>query len=192
MPDNRQPLSAGIVRGMKKLPLLVALLTLPATAWSQPKPKDCGPLPPPAEKVAFAGDGDTIYLVGWPWGVRLWGSNAPELRDHDKAETIPGMKARALTASRLSQGGNKASCEPIEWDSYCRVVATCTSGGKDLTLELLKAGLSYTYYLAKHPALVDRAMSYAKAEEDARKARAGLWPYWLGEKPLVEQASPRP
>jgi endonuclease YncB( thermonuclease family) len=177
---------------MKKLLLAALLATLPAAAWSQSKQKDCGPLPPGFEGTAFTGDGDTIYGVGFRPGIRLWGSNAPELRDHDKAETIPGMRARALTADVLAAAGNKVACQSIEWDGYCRVVASCTAGGKDLTMELLKAGLSYGYYLAKHPARVDQALAYSDAEAAARKARVGLWPYWLGEKPPVEQSTVRP
>jgi endonuclease YncB( thermonuclease family) len=177
---------------MKNLLFATLLITLPATAWSQSRPKDCGALPPAFDGVAFTGDGDTIYGVGFKPGIRLWGSNAPELRDLAKAETIVGMKARALTADVLAQAGHKAHCEPIEWDAYCRVVATCTAGGKDLTLELLKAGLSYGYYLARHPDHVDQALAYSNAEAEARKARVGLWPYWLGEKPLVEPAPRQP
>jgi endonuclease YncB( thermonuclease family) len=113
----------------------------------------------------------------------------PELRDHDKAETIRGMRARALTADLLAAAGHKVSCQSIEWDSYCRVVATCTAGGKDLTLELLKAGMSYGFYLAKHPDHIAQALSYSNAEAEARKERRGLWLYWLGERPPVERSA---
>ena len=91
------------------------------------------------------------------------------------------MRARALTADLLAAAGHKVICTAIEWDSYCRVVATCTAGAKDLTMELLKAGMSYGFYLAKHPDRVDQALAYSNAEGAARKARVGLWPYWLGE-----------
>jgi endonuclease YncB( thermonuclease family) len=164
---------------MKKALFAALLLILPSAAMAQPPKKDCGELPPGFEGIAFAGDGDTIYGVGLRPGIRLWGSNAPELRD-DKTETVAGMRARAFTADRLAEAGNKVSCQAIEWDAYCRMMATCTAGGKDLTLELLKAGLSYGFYLAKHPAHVDQALTYSNAEAEARKAGKGLWPMWLG------------
>jgi endonuclease YncB( thermonuclease family) len=164
------------------------------TAWpkSPNEARDCGPLPASFEGTAFTGDGDTIYGVGFKPGIRLWGSNAPELRDSDKAETIPGMRARALTADLLAAAGHRVSCQSIEWDGYCRVVATCTAGGKDLTLELLKAGMSYGFYLAKHPDRVGQALTYSNAEVAARKARVGLWPYWLGEAPMPAKVETLP
>jgi endonuclease YncB( thermonuclease family) len=72
--------------------------------------------------------------------------------------------------------------EPIEWDGYCRVVATVTTAkGVDLTMAVLQAGLAYGFYLAKHPALVERALAYSNAEATARKEKKGLWPEWLGQ-----------
>jgi endonuclease YncB( thermonuclease family) len=177
---------------MRNLPLaavLVALAALPATAWSQARnTRDCGELPKPFDGLVFAGDGDTVYGVGFKPGIRLWGMNAPELRDGQKAETVPGMEARALTATLLQEAGNKARCEPTKWDVYCRVVALCTTAqGKDLGLELLKAGMAYSYYLSTDPERTALALTYTQAEADAIKAEKGLWPYWLGHKPLVEQ-----
>ena len=161
---------------------LTALLALPAAAQSSKK--DCGALPEAFEGVAFVGDGDTIYGVGFRPGIRLWGMNAPELRDSAKAETIPGMRTRALISDLLAASDNKARCTPIEWDGYCRVVATCTTAkGADLTLATLQAGLAYGYYLAKHPQLVTTALAYSNAEVEARKERRGLWANWMGEKP---------
>lgn len=162
----------------------LAAFALPVAAKSPPKvARDCGALPPAFEGVGFVGDGDTINVVGMRPGIRLWGLNAAELRDRQRAETTPGMKARALVADLLTDADNKVRCEPIEWDSYCRVVSTCLTGaGVDLTMAALKAGLAYGFYLAKHPQLVETALSYAKAETEARRERRGLWPVWMGEK----------
>jgi endonuclease YncB( thermonuclease family) len=65
-------------------------------------------------------------------------------------------------------------------------VATCTAGGQDIALQLLKAGLAYGFGLNSsapetRDAVIARRLAYAKAEEDARHARIGLWPAWLGE-----------
>jgi endonuclease YncB( thermonuclease family) len=159
---------------------LLSAFALPALAQQK---KDCGALPPVFDGIAFTGDGDTIYGVGLKPGVRLWGLNAPELRDGAKAETVPGMRARALVADLLAAAGHKVHCAPIEWDGYCRVVATCTTGaGVDLTLASLQAGLAYGFYLARHPDQVETALKYSNAEAAARKERKGLWPEWLGEK----------
>lgn len=162
---------------------LVAL-ALPVAARSPPKqPKECGALPATFEGVAFVDDGDTINVIGLRPGVRLWGLNAAELRDRQRAETMAGMKARALVADLLAAADNKVRCEPIEWDKYCRVVATCLTGtGVDLTLATLKAGLAYGFYLSKHPQLVETALAYDRAETEARRERRGLWPLWMGER----------
>ena len=166
------------------LAAVLAAVALPAAAKSPPKSaKECGALPAAFEGVGFVGDGDTINVVGVRPGIRLWGLNAAELRDRQRAETSPGMMARALVADLLAEADNKVRCEPIEWDSYCRIVSTCLTGaGVDLTMASLKAGLAYSFYLAKHPQLVETALSYAKAETDARRERRGLWPVWMGEK----------
>jgi hypothetical protein len=49
---------------------------------------------------------------------------------------------------------------------------------------LLKAGLSYGFFLAKHPDRVAQALAYSNAAQAARKARVGRWPHWLGEQHL--------
>ena len=166
------------------LAAVLAAFSLPLAAKSPPKAtKECGALPAAFEGVGFVDDGDTINVVGVRPGIRLWGLNAAELRDRQRAETVAGMKARALVADLLAEADNKVRCEPIEWDKYCRIVSTCLTGaGVDLTLESLKAGLAYGFYLAKHPQLVETALSYANAEAEARRERRGLWSVWMGEK----------
>lgn len=166
------------------LAAVLAAIALPVAAKSPPKaPRECGALPAAFEGVGFVDDGDTINVVGIRPGIRLWGLNAAELRDRQRAETMAGMKARALVADLLTEADNKVRCEPIEWDKYCRIVSTCLTGaGADLTLESLKAGLAYGFYLAKHPHLVETALSYANAEAEARRERRGLWSVWMGEK----------
>lgn len=184
-PAAGRPLSARSVQAMKAALLaagLAASIGLPAAAQTGKNCDPQGQLGKTIEGVAFTGDGDTIYVVGSRWPVRLWGLNAPELRDPAKMETVAGMRARALVADELAAAGHKVACEPIEFDGNCRVVATCRTGtGTDLTMAVLKAGLAYGFYLSKHPSRVDQATAYSDAEAGARKARAGLWPAWLGE-----------
>jgi hypothetical protein len=51
-------------------------------------------------------------------------------------------------------------------------------------MELLKAGLSYGFFLAKYPDRVAQALAYSNGAQAARKARVGRWPYGLGEQHL--------
>jgi endonuclease YncB( thermonuclease family) len=174
---------------VKILLLGAVLAALTTPAWS----KDCGPLPGAFDGVAFSGDGDNIYGIGFPHSIRLWGINAPEERDGQKAETVPGMRARAALEDLLERSDHKVRCEVLKFDPYCRIVAWCKAGDADLGLEMLKRGMAFGFYLSE-PVHGDATLSlaYAAAEAEARHTQKGLWPGWLGIKPAVEQAPPRP
>src|SRR5215218_922009 len=80
-----------------------------ATAKAQSsKAPDCattqGALPGKWEGIAFAIDGATLAGAGLKPSIRLWGIQAPELRDKDKQETAPGMRARAAVEDLLLAG----------------------------------------------------------------------------------------
>lgn len=172
---------------MKTIALAALVATIAAPALGQQPSKDCGPLPGAFAGVAFAGDGDTIYGVDYKAPIRLWGLQAPELRDqapgNKGGESVAGMRTRAALEDMLAASGWKVACTPRKWDRYCRVVARCTAGNIDVSLELVKAGLAYGFYLSDTPAAdVATSIAYAQAEADARKAKRGLWPQWLGEK----------
>jgi endonuclease YncB( thermonuclease family) len=161
--------------------VVTALVALPAGA-DTPK-KDCGQLPGTFEGLVFSGDGDTIYGVGYAPSIRLWGIQAPELRDKQTGqESTAGMRTRAALEDLLAASGHRAKCEPRKWDRYCRVVASCSAGTTDVSLELLKGGMAYGFWLSDTaPDKVALSVSYATAEAEARKARRGLWKDWLGE-----------
>jgi endonuclease YncB( thermonuclease family) len=164
------------------LAALVAAIALPAAAREQ---RSCGDLPGPIEVTAFTVDGDGLAPIGKRWSVRLWGIDAPELRDrHSRLESAPGMQARVWLDEAIAKADYKVRCEPQTWDHYCRVVAVCTAGDADLSEGLLRAGLAYGFGRAtsvRDTATVTALRRhYADVERDARKAGAGLWPVWLG------------
>lgn len=176
---------------MKTPMLAAAIAALPLAVAAQevadqrPRPaqtgRDCGALPGTFEGHAFSGDGDTIYGVGYGPPIRLWGVQAPELRDSGKGETVPGMRTRAALEDLFAVADWKVRCEPRKFDRYCRVVASCTAGDKDVSLELLRAGLAYGFWLSD-AAGPGTSVTYARAEAEARRERRGLWKMWLGEK----------
>lgn len=209
-----RPISAATVQAMKIAFLgavLAALLTLPAAAQPAPTissetrplqannaelPAACRdkPVPVRIEGQAYASDGDTITMAGLKPRIRIWGVQAAELRDKAAAETVPGMRARALVVDLLDRAGNKVECQPAKWDRYCRYVAYCEARQaadqvglartqQDIGARLLDAGLAYSFYLDDtfpgHPQLSNW---YASFEVKARQERKGLWPAWLGEK----------
>lgn len=172
-----------------RLALALALL-LPASPLaaqalptSQALPAACrdAPVPERIEGRAFAVDGDTLSLPGRP-RLRLWGIQAPELRDTTtRQETGPGSRARAVLADLLD-AAPAVHCTPTKWDRYCRLVAVCRAAGLDLGEQMLAAGMAYTAWLDDPPGRtgIDPA-AYAAAEAAARKDRRGLWKVWLRE-----------
>jgi len=172
------------------LPALALLLLAAVTgsALAQPaKPRDCvaemGPLPQKWEGTAFAIDGDTLAGVGLKPHIRIWGIQAPELRDKDKQETVAGMSARATLAQLLATDAQKVRCDPLKYDRYCRWVATCLVKVTDAGRYMIAHGMAYGFYLEDivggSTAL---SLSYVEMEQLARQEKRGLWPVWLGER----------
>ena len=147
-----------------------------------------GELPKAWDGQAFALDGDTLVGTGLRPHLRLWGIQAPELRDAAKAESGPGMRARAWLADLLAKADHKVKCRPARFDHECRLVAQCSvgdaGGAIDLAGSLLAAGMAYGGGdLGEALPWESRAgQRYADAEFEARKGRKGLWPLWLGDR----------
>ena len=81
---------------------------------------------------AVAIDGDTLRHNPGP-NVRLWGIDAPEMRDRG------GRVSQAGFAALIS--GQTLACDPICSDRYGRSVARCClQGGTDLGCALVAAG----------------------------------------------------
>jgi endonuclease YncB( thermonuclease family) len=154
---------------------------------SSAKASDCvatmGALPKPFDGVAFAIDGNTLAVAGLRPRVRIWGIQAPELRDKDKQETVPGMRARAALDELLAPAGHKIHCNPDKWDRDCRIVALCVAKTTDIGGRMIDNGMAYGFDLHDvDKADVPLSLSYAESEAAARKEMRGLWPEWLGKK----------
>jgi len=151
------------------------------------KVSECtGELPKAWEGQAFAIDGATLGAAGLKPHLRIWGIQAPELRDAGRAESVPGMRARAFLADLLAKADHKVRCRPARFDRECRIVAQCSVGDpgtpNDLGGSMIASGMAYGVDLAEALPWESRAgQRYADAEVEARKARKGLWPIWLGE-----------
>ncbi len=117
-------------------------------------------------KVVSVADGDTVTVLAGqtPIKVRLHGVDAPE-----KAQAF-GEKAKDFTARLVL--GQPVRVEVVGRDKYGRTVGTVqlVSPPRCLNEELVKAGLAWWYrqYAPKDQKL-------AALEEEARKARRGLW-----------------
>jgi endonuclease YncB( thermonuclease family) len=168
------------------------------------------PVPSPFDAQAYPLDGNTVAVLGGGPHIRLWGIQAPELRDKDRQETVPGMRARAALDALLLTGAHKVRIAPAKWDRQCRLVAIVTvtpeipmshpgtEGARtptplvavDAGLTMLFKGFAYGFSLddaiSGQPGLNE---SYAQAEASARKRLEGLWPIWLG---IAKETLPRP
>lgn len=138
---------------MKSLPLLLLLLLIT-------------PLPAVETytgKCVGVHDGDTILVMkaGKAVKIRLEGVDCPEVGQDF------GTRAKQFTSGMVL--GKDVEVKEDSRDMYSRMVARIYVEGKDLCLELVKAGLAWHYKkYSSDPVL-------AEAEAQARKAKTGLW-----------------
>ena len=183
--------------------LLWALTTFALPALAQGNAPAATPachdkkLPAPFDAEGYALDGTTLVVTGFAPHVRLWGIQAPALRDKDGQETMPGMAARAGLEDLLDAAAHKIRVMPAGWDRECRLVAIVTNlptsmpdgslapsppAAVDIGLAMLSQG--FAYGLPLDEPIRDRpglGQAYARTEAQARKTSSGLWPFWLGE-----------
>lgn len=146
-----------------------------------------GAVPENWSGVAYAIDGDTLAAVGLKPNIRLWGIQAPELRNEARQETVAGMRARAMLEDLLSKSDHKLKCRITRVDRQCEAVAHCVldagANSIDLGGAMIAGGMAYGFSLDETMPWEPKASQrYADAEYDARQQRRGLWPVWLGEK----------
>ncbi len=114
-------------------------------------------------KCVGVSDGDTIIVLNnkVQAKVRLEGIDAPEFHQDF------GQKSKKFISSLVF--GKTVTVKVVTIDRYGRTVGRVIINGKDVSLELVKAGLAWHYkHYSSDPAL-------AKAEEEARARKKGLW-----------------
>lgn len=115
-------------------------------------------------------DGDTVYVRINPFRkikVRIAGEDAPE-SDQDYGEESREFLNRLLYRK-------KVSVQIVDRDRYGRYVGIVTSDNRDVTLEILKAGLAWCYYAYLKNLPPHLASAYKKAAYNAKMNRRGLW-----------------
>jgi micrococcal nuclease len=115
-------------------------------------------------KCVGVSDGDTITVIhqGKPEKVRLFGVDCPEKRQEF------GTRAKQFTAAMVF--GKIVSVETVTRDRYGRTVAWVAAEGRNLNHELIRAGMGWWYRKYAAP-----LKDLERLEQEARKARAGLW-----------------
>lgn len=115
-------------------------------------------------------DGDTIHVLDKNrerHKVRLAGIDAPEIGQ------AYGQAAKKFLAKRVNK---KTVC--VEWhkrDRYKRLVGVIKYEGKDINLDVVKAGYAWHYKKYQREQTPPDQILYAQAEVEARSNVVGLW-----------------
>jgi len=114
-------------------------------------------------KVVAVLDGDSLMVLDGRQQieVRLHGVDAPE-----RGQAFGNVCRRTLPNLAF---GKTAAVQVVDIDRYQRRVSRLTVDGRDVGLEMIRAGCAWHYRQYSNDA------GYAAAEEEARRARRGLW-----------------
>jgi endonuclease YncB( thermonuclease family) len=119
-------------------------------------------------------DGDTITVVtgGQKVTIRLVGIDAPEKsrKKHEPGQPFSQASTKHLASLVLNK---YVDIVPYGKDRYGRTLGVVYVDGKNVNLEMVKAGLAEVY--RGKPASGFDNDPYQKAEDEARQAGAGMW-----------------
>jgi endonuclease YncB( thermonuclease family) len=121
-------------------------------------------------RVVSVADGDTVTVLDsndTQHRIRLEGIDAPERRQPF------GSKSKESLAAMIF--GKEVTVVSGKTDQYGRLVGKFLLDGKDVNLEQVKAGMAWHYKFYEDEQTTEDRELYAKAEDDARAARRGLW-----------------
>ncbi len=123
--------------------------------------------------VERVSDGDTVVAVtdkAARLRIRLLGIDAPEI-PHGKA---PGQPLGAEAQEYLERliGHRSVRVESFGPDAYKRVLAVVWVDGKNVNVEMVRAGLAEIYRQSRCQAY---CRELAEAEMSARRAHLGIW-----------------
>lgn len=127
----------------------------------------CGSI---AAMVVGVSDGDTITVLDVDrrqWKIRLAGIDAPEKRQPFGQQSKQSLSDRVF--------GKQVVIETGKSDRYRRIVGKVAVAGEDINLQQIHAGLAWHYKKYEREQSAADRESYARAEEDARRKKRGLW-----------------
>ena len=152
---------------LKTSALIIAILIFPVIATSG------------QYKCTRVTDGDTITVTqnGFKTTIRLVGIDAPEKsrKKHDPGQPFSQSSTKYLAGMVLNKS---VDIVPYGNDRYGRTLGVVYVDGKNVNLEMVKAGLAEVYRGKPAPGFDNGP--YEKAEREARSAGKGMWS--LGDK----------
>ena len=125
-------------------------------------------------KVIRVYDGDTLKAKGYDIEikVRLVGIDTPETSKRKRSPGQPYSKqAKKYLAGMILN--EVADIQGYGLDGYNRILGVIYLNGKNINLEMVKAGLAEVYR-GKPPKGFD-STPYVKAEAEAKAAKRGMW-----------------
>jgi endonuclease YncB( thermonuclease family)/methylphosphotriester-DNA--protein-cysteine methyltransferase len=121
-------------------------------------------------KVVRVADGDTITVLdkeNKQHRIRFQGIDAPE------SKQAFGQKSKQNLSDLVF--GKQVTVIYSKMDKYRRVVGKVMLDGKDINIEQIKAGMAWHYKKYEDEQPPEDRVSYAKAEQEARASKLGLW-----------------
>ena len=130
-------------------------------------------------KITRVYDGDTVKAQGHDIEstVRLVGIDAPETskKKREPGQPYSQQAKKYLTSVVLNKS---VDIKGYGLDRYNRILGVISHDGKNINLEMVKAGLAEVYR-GKPPREFD-TVPYLEAEKRAKEAKTGMW--FLGDK----------
>lgn len=121
-------------------------------------------------RVVGVTDGDTVTVLDTATTerkIRLMGIDAPE-----KKQAFGRKSKESLSALVFNK---QVTVEYSKRDRYGRTVGKILVNGTDANLEQVKAGLAWHYKQYQKEQSIEDRVAYARAEEQARAEKRGLW-----------------
>lgn len=121
-------------------------------------------------RVVRIADGDTVTVLdstNTQYRIRLEGIDAPESHQAFGAQSKQSLSQMVFD--------KEVTVVYQKTDQYGRLVGKITLDGKDINLEQVKSGMAWHYKEYQREQSPEDRELYAKAEDEARAARRGLW-----------------
>lgn len=177
---------AGLVKSMSRFYLFIICLLLFCPSSVSAKE----PVRTIEGVVTKVSDGDTIQVtdnLGIMVKIRLYGIDAPETSKRNKKTdqiSKPGQPygEEAYQALRQKVKLKEVRCDVYDIDKYRRLVAIVWLDGHDINWEMIAEGHAWAYRKYLRGTI---ARDYIVAEEQAHRARKGLWQQENPQAPYV-------
>jgi endonuclease YncB( thermonuclease family) len=121
-------------------------------------------------RVVRIADGDTITVLdasNTQHRIRLQGIDAPESRQDFGTQSKKKLSGLIF--------GKNVEVVYDKTDQYGRLVGKILLDGRDINLEQVRAGMAWHYKEYEREQSIEDRELYARAEDEARNARRGLW-----------------